>query len=352
MRVAGLVLWLLAARDARAEGPVEPLEPITLEYSAPAECPSVDHLLRQVRAYTSNWTIAPERPDARHFRLRTEHRGPGYVGRFDVRDEGGATVGREVTGESCDDVALALAITVALAIDPRANLSANPPLTPPRVDEADPPAAVAERDEPVEAPRGSSEDRGRNRSPEPPTRVEATSPRARLAVGSRLEGTTAVSGVLAVFDAFFEVDLERTSERLPWLRPVLRLGLRKSFTRTASLGEARLAIDWTAGQIEICPSRFSLAPSLSVDVCAGSNVGEITATAREIPDAPPTRRLWFDYGGLLALRWQAHPNLFAEITGAMWVPRRRDRLRVEPDGVVSQAPAAGISTGLGLGWRF
>lgn len=346
--MVGLALWLLTARVAHAQGPnnpiesIEPIEPIAFEWSAPTGCPSEEQISSQIRAYTSNWTITPEQDGVRLFRLRAERRDDGYRGRFDLRDKKGTTVSREVTGESCEDVALALAITVALALDPRANLAGDQPSKSTRGEETE--APVTDRDLPREPPRESTVIRARG--------GESAAPRARLAVGTRLEGTTAVSGVLAVVDAFVEIEVERTLERLPWFRPVLRLGFRQSFTRTASVGEARVDIDWTAAQIEICPSRTSLAPSLSADVCAGSNVGELTAMARDIPGARPARRFWFDYGGLLALRWQAHPNLFAEITGAAWVPRTRDRLRVAPDGIASRAPAAGISMGVGIGWRF
>jgi len=317
----GLVSPLLVPLDARAEGPIEQ---IGLDYSAPAECPSAEQVLRQIAGYTAKWTLAHGRDDVRHFRLRAEHRDGAYVGRFDLREADGTTVGREVTGDSCEDVALALAITVALAIDPRATVGVG--------EESPSPVGVQVTDAPP-APNDSSS-------------------RMNLAVGARVEGTTAVSGLLAVIDAFFEIEAERAIERLPWFRPVVRVGLRQSFTRTASVGDARVDIGWTAGQIEACPSRLVFASQLSVEGCLGANVGELTALARDIPGAERTRRLWFDYGGLLALRWQAHPNLFAELAGASWVPRTRDRLRVAPDGLVSRAPEVGFSAGVGIGWRF
>jgi len=344
----GLVSPLLVPLDARAEGPIEQ---IGLDYSAPAECPSAEQVLRQIAGYTAKWTLAHGRDDVRHFRLRAEHRDGAYVGRFDLREADGTTVGREVTGDSCEDVALALAITVALAIDPRATVGVG--------EESPSPVVVQVTDAPPAPNDSSSPPRGEpkvgtvpDRPVKPAARADVASPRMNLAVGARVEGTTAVSGLLAVIDAFFEIEAERAIERLPWFRPVVRVGLRQSFTRTASVGDARVDIGWTAGQIEACPSRLVFASQLSVEGCLGANVGELTALARDIPGAERTRRLWFDYGGLLALRWQAHPNLFAELAGASWVPRTRDRLRVAPDGLVSRAPEVGFSAGVGIGWRF
>jgi hypothetical protein len=335
-------------RGARAEGPIEP---IGFDYSAPADCPSAEEVLRQIGGYTAKWTLAHGRDDVRHFRLRAEHRGDAFVGRFDLRELNGTTVGREVTGDSCEDVALALAITVALAIDPRATVGVGEePPSPVRVEVTDAPPAANDSSSP---PRGESKvNVVPDRPVKPASRADVASPRVKLAVGGRVEGTTAVSGLLAVIDAFVEIEAERTIERLSWFRPVLRVGLRQSFRRTASVGEARVDIDWTAGQIEACPSRLVFASRLSAEACLGANVGELSATARDIPGAERTRRLWLDYGGLLALRWQAHPNFFAELAGASWVPQTRDRLRVAPDGLVSRAPAVGFSAGVGIGWRF
>ncbi|AKU98760.1 hypothetical protein AKJ09_05424 [Labilithrix luteola] len=342
----GLVLPLATAQDARAEGPIEP---IAFDYAAPAECPSAEHVLRQITGYTTKWTLARGREDVRSFRLRAERRDQGYVGRFDLRDAKGTTVGREVIAETCEDVTLALAITVALAIDPRAAIGgAEEPPSAPREQATETPPAANESS-------SASHEATTSIAPAPsekPAAHDVASPHVNVAVGTRVEGTTAVSGLLAVFDAFVELDVERTIAQVPWFRPVLRVGLRQSFTRTASVGEARVDIDWTAGQIEACPSRLVFASHLSADVCVGANVGELSATARDIPGAERTRRFWFDYGGLLAARWQAHPNFFAELVAASWVPRKRDRLRVEPDGVVSRAPAVGFSAGVGIGWRF
>ncbi len=334
--------------DARAEGP---LEPIAFDYAAPPECPSREQVLRQIAGYTAKWTLSDGRDDTRHFRLRAERRDGAYVGRFDVRAPNGTTVGREVTGDSCEDVALALAITVALAIDPRASIAVGEePPRPAGVQDTDAPAAAPPSSTP--APADSKATVVSDRRTIPASSAGAAGPRLKVAVGSRIEGTTAVSAVLAVIDAFVELEAERTSHAVPWFRPVVRAGFRKSFTRTASVGEARVEIDWAAGHIEACPTRLVFASLFSAEACLGANVGELSAMPLDIPGAERTRRLWLDYGGLAALRWQAHPNFFAELAGGSWVPRRRDRLRIAPDGLVSRAPAVGFSLGVGIGWRF
>jgi len=315
------MLSVLAMPSSEASAAEPRPEPIVFEYTAPPDCPSADDLLGQIAAFTTKWTLAQADAPARGFVLRIAPAEAGYAGRFDLRDLSGNVVGRDVVGETCEEVALGLAIAVAIAIDPR-SMGAAPASEPP--------------------------------PPEKMPSPKATRRPAKLAVaiGARGEANGAVSEPIVVADLYFEVEWTPAAERIRWLRPVLRGGFRQSFERTNRVGQSEADIRWSAGQIEICPSRFLLGAGLSIETCLGSNIGVLSAQARGIFGARPTRRSWFDYGALVAARWQLFAHLYAETALGAWFPLTRDRLRVEPDGVVTEAPFAGLSAGLGIGWRF
>ena len=63
-------------------------------------------------------------------------------------------------------------------------------------------------------------------------------------------------------------------------------------------------------------------------------------------------RLWLDSGVVLGARWQAHRHVFVELSAGLWYPIIRDRIRVEPNRIASEAPPLGPSVGVGAGYLF
>lgn len=343
-----LVVGLLAASSEA--GAVEGAsERISLDYAAPRDCPSSEQHLAQIASYTTRWTLAEPDEDARLFVVRIVRRDGSYVGRFDVRGAGRAATGREITADKCEDVALGLAIAVAIAIDPRAMLGPEPPSmeapTPagsPPAREATPSPGALEPPPPAKVAPAAE-----NRAP-PPARPAPIA----ASIGARGEASSTVSDLIAVLGLYVELEWSAPIERLPSLRPVLRAAIRQSLPRTNHVGPSEALIAWSAAELEACPTRVSPNAHLSIEGCLSANLGILSAQARGIWAAGTTRRLWLDYGAVVVARWQLHPNLFAEVLGGVWQPVTRDRLRIEPDGVVSQAPALGLSAGVGTGWRF
>jgi len=332
----------LVGLDARAEPAHERDEPIHFDYAAAPECPPADQVLRQLAAYTTHWTLARPDEHARRFVLRIVRRDAAYVGHFDIRDAAGETAGRDIEGESCEDAALGLAVAVALALDPHGSLVPATPEPSPIV-EPPPSLPVPVKDGPATSRTGVV---GRA------ARTTSSRPRGAVSVGARAEANGAVSGVLGVVDVFVELEWIGALARIPALRPALRAGVRHAFSRSTHVGTTRSAIGWNAGYVELCPARFALGPRVAIEGCLGADLGQLSAEALDIPGAGVTRRPWLDYGGVFGARWQLHPHFFLDGMAAMWAPLTRDRLRVEPDGVVTKAPAAGFSMGLGGGWRF
>ena len=162
----------------------------------------------------------------------------------------------------------------------------------------------------------------------------------------------ACSGARRRVDVFVELEWIGALAGVPSLRPAIRGGWRNALTRTQQVGKTRAEIGWAAGYLEACPARFALTRQLALEGCAGAHLGALSAAAPGLLGGGIRRRTWLDYGGLVGARWQPHPHLFIEAVAAVWAPITRDRLRVEPDGLVTRAPPAGISAGMGGGWRF
>ena len=339
-----LGMLLVATDDAAAE---RAPERISLQYSAAAECPDREELVRRISAYTTRWTLEEPNDAARRFVVRIDRRDERYLGRLELRETSGDAASRAIEDDDCEDVVLALAIAVAIAIDPHAALGPAAP---------DPAEGDAPRDESAtpepRAPRREEPKARAEHPPRPGSGDAGQVPRLVGAIGARGEMNTAVSGVIAVVDLYVETEWSSPIARLPWVRPVLRAGFRKSLPRTSRVGETEASIDWSAVQIEACPSRFRLSSQMSAEGCLGSNVGVLSAEARDVPGANTTHRPWFDYGAVAAARWQVHRGLFVDAAAAVWLPLIRDRLRIEPDGVVTHAPGVGFSAGIGGGWRF
>ena len=340
-------MLLVACTPLRARaGETSGVEAIHFEYVAPAGCPDMDGFLGRISTYTTRWTLAAPGAEARGFVVRITQREGAHVGRLDVRAATGETAGRDIEGESCEDTALGLAVAVALAIDPHASLLPVPATSAPptelgtTADTAPSPSPPVRSDDAADARAAPAA-----RSPSPPSLPA-------VLVGARAEANGAVSGVLAVTDVFVELEWAGALARVPSLRPALRGGWRNALTRSTQVGQTRAEVDWTAGYLEACPARFAAARELTVEACLGAHLGVLSARAPELRTAGVTRRTWLDYGGLLGARWQPHPHLFVEAVAGVWAPITRDRLRIEPDGLVTRAPSAGISAGIGGGWRF
>ncbi|HWP07884.1 MAG TPA: hypothetical protein VNN72_19200, partial [Polyangiaceae bacterium] len=116
---AGVVLAPRAARAGDAT------EPIRIEYRAEPGCPTAEEFNAQVFRRTSSARLATGGDTARTFIVGIERRGTTLTGSLVIRQADGTSESREVRGPDCSEVATVLALATALAIDPKASLSAD-----------------------------------------------------------------------------------------------------------------------------------------------------------------------------------------------------------------------------------
>src|SRR5262249_9529972 len=132
----------------------------------------------------------------------------------------GNTKTREIVGPECSEVAEAIAVVMALAIDPEANLEPNTSVEP----EAAEPTLEGAREEPSRA--------ATRRPPRPLTPSSKEERALTFAVEARGEVTSAVvQNALAVLGAAFDARLCLGSRAPWWLVPSLALGLRQSLPK-------------------------------------------------------------------------------------------------------------------------
>jgi hypothetical protein len=112
-------LLVAFAVNARADVPAS-TEPIRIRYSAPAACPGETEFRREVFSRTARARVATGDEAARSFAVTIAEGADGSRGRLETTPLDGVTTAREVAGADCREVAAAVALIVALAVDPQA----------------------------------------------------------------------------------------------------------------------------------------------------------------------------------------------------------------------------------------
>jgi hypothetical protein len=161
---------------------------LELRWSAPADCPTRRDVLRSVEQLLAGGSAAELRADARVVK-RTD----GFVLALDwsTRD---ASATRVLEGESCQELAQAAALMLALAAEPKTTSAPSPPRYPNTPDETPAKAAVARPSPSAASPAAPETDHvTRSRTGPPPLTLSA---RAGAAVdaGSLPRATVGVLG--------------------------------------------------------------------------------------------------------------------------------------------------------------
>ncbi len=299
--------------------------PDVLTYAAPADCPTDDAFRRDVAsrlhddAQSANvrLDVAIEADDAR------------FRGTITALDDGAKeSARRQIEGESCTEVAHAMAFLAALALELNGHLDPDAEPTPPPS-----PAPLAQP--PVQVPPVL-----------PPSHVAST----RGVRVSALVLGDARDGFGPNVDASGEAGVELAAVGNGTVSPAARF---VAFAGRGSLGSpAGSARLWFGGgRLELCPIRIGGTP-LTLRVCAGGELGAVHARG-EVPFEPRAATVpWVTAEATLRLQWFATRALFVELGGGPVLPLDRTRYYFRPDTTLYQAPALGARLALGLGWQF
>jgi hypothetical protein len=330
---------------ARADG--DGLEaPVFVVYDLPQGCPLVGDFERDVKQRAPRARFTAD-PGARQFRVTAWLEAEVWVGELTAIPTVDASSVRRVRGASCSEVASALALIVALALDPEAMRDPGiagaggpeqgapqppPPLPPPVIL----PPPQPQPPPPVSAIEGSTEPPSRSRN------------RWRISGGAEALIYLGVAPE-ALFGVGISVDVTPARDRiLTWL---VRLSGAYLFPRDlGSPLKARFKAQFLT--LEGCPVRLPLGAVVSVLPCVGVEGGQIQVSGIEQPGVVSTEDQSSPSVSLIeALRVAVHlgKTFSLEVNGALKQPFRHDSFGYSrPPVTVYTVPSVTGSFGLGL----
>jgi hypothetical protein len=319
-----------AAQKAEKQAPAEQgSEEVLLVYedAAPADCPTQAEFEAEVTKLTGKAHFTKQR-GARRVRIELDNRGSDVLGRL-VTGDGKNQSSREVRGKDCREVSSALAIAVALTIDPDALLA------PSELPEDTPPPET--RPEPKEAPPAQPP------KPAPPKPAPPPAPTPSkllwgLGVGLTLESAWAPQmrpgghayAVLGVGD------------RVRFSLGVVRFFSREvdSVSFGAWLGQG--SVSWNLAVLGV----------LRPFAMLGFEVGVVDASGSGLATSVSAQRPWQAGSAGLGLRFETD-DVFLQLGGSLLVPLSRQRYLVsDPMGEVKplyEAPRFGLKQETSLG---
>jgi hypothetical protein len=335
---AGLAAVPIGAAAQPSPAPEPAPEPIRVELVAPAECGREPDLFPMVVARTRRARPAQGAEPARRFRAVVSREADAVVGTLLAESLDGTTSTRLVRGGACDEVLSALALVVAVAVDPRA-LAASVPSTPPS-----PGAAPAAPSAGPTAPRALERPAGERIAPAADGRAASGS----FEIGAAflvLRG----AGPSALFGA--EATAGRSFGRPGWWAPLVQLGAAYARAPREQLDRGTASFEWVATTLHACPSRIPFAEAVELAVCARAELGVVRGTGDGIAHPQSASGVWGSVGAGAIVRiplgaaWSARAG-----AGAGAALARHEFVFDEPRSPVWRVPAWVADGWLGLGY--
>jgi hypothetical protein len=330
-------------------------QPIQLTYRVTEGCPDEASFLARVRSLTTKAQLAPPGTGAEEGRAFAVDIDAGHPasGRLSVGDADHPEGTRRVQAETCAEVADALALVVALAIDPRA---APPPSIPPSpADGGFPPLAETAVSPPIRS-AVTSPSAGANPPPAArslaqesiPPATRGTSTRGVLLGGLDAAIDVGVSPVM-LFGLSPYVGWEAKSAAL--FAPSLRLAFHRAQSGTVAVPDGAATFTWTAGRLDACPLARTLT-TVRLTACTRIEAGALEVSGGAVVAARTALRVWLAAGALARAEWTLFDPLFLNLEASASVRLTNDRFVFLPNTTVYQVPLVGVGAGTGLGAHF
>ncbi len=300
---------------------------IDLRYEAPSECPDRSDLLRAIRDRAPRGFLST---DDRSFRVHIERASDEYQARLEIERKGRVLSVREIRDPACNVVTTAVAVFVAIALDPAEATSDE--------EQASPPPRVLDVS-PTEKTKAPERTVSALNHPELPSGgwywgsgLDASAVfHPAMALGARVHAEIA----RLVPGALFAPEL-----RLSW-------GWNELGESPPRGGEATFRFQ--TARAEAC-ALYQRPPYL-VAPCAGFEVGFLSATTRGLPRAGGTTEPW--YAPTFAVRpgWFLTDWFSLEADVGVLVPLTQASFVIaEPDRTVYRIPRVAVTAT--AGFRF
>jgi hypothetical protein len=305
-------------------------EPIRVDYASPPGCPSEEDFLAGVLARTARARRAPDRGPASTFVVTLEGTHGESTGHLVLRRAGVAETERDVTGDTCEEVASALALIAALAIDP--NASTSPVPTPPPVV----PTTDASRET--------------MKTPAPREAPAAPKPEAEWQFGASV-GASVTAGVAPEALVGVPIAVHAVAPASAPIGPTFHLAFERTSSGAVDVQGGAATFTWTVAVVEGCPHRWRWG-AVGVEPCLRFEGGALRGQGSRINPAREDTRGWFALGAIGRAEWTFAGPLFLEIETGLRAPFVRTTYYFEPDTTIYRAPAIGALAGLGVGARL
>jgi hypothetical protein len=358
----------LLAAPVRAENKTPPaarapLSDTVIVYEATAGCPSrtdfEDRLWSRMPAHESA-SISPRRIEA-----RLQRSGTRVAGSVVLTDASGAVTTRRIVAASCSEAVDALALIVALTVDPMEAHGGTPP---PQEDGATAPgAAGATHGDRGDATPGETKtnapaptsvpkppvDTGRSPPPAPPVSgvqessaaVAPSSRRSRFGVSASF---LVASGVVPGASPGGEVAVVASTSGVPALS--LRFGGRLVASAGTASDEGEASFSWWSGFAGGCLGSDASA-ALVLSGCAVYELGRLGAGGSRTENPSSSGTMWQALGPELRFEWVFAAPFALNAGVAGMFPLRAERFWLGND-VVFRVPPAGIRAEIGAVVRF
>ena len=327
---------VVTASGARADEPLQEL--VRLEYQSSDGCPDRASFEARVRARTVRVLFVGSNDPTRTFVVGLTY-GPPAHGRLTVRHRDVVEGTREVSADACSDVADALALAVALAIDPDSLVAAPLDVGSPTAEPAIPPPAAASPPLVRSATQGPPAPVVSGRTP-----AMSEAPPGRTS----LPHTLSMGADLAIATGISPVALVGISPRLGWraqstslLAPSASLAFFRSSSGALSVPVGAASFEWTVGQIDGCLVSWRRGPARFLG-CARIEAGDLDATGSDGTPPLTRHRAWFAVGPLGRGEWDLLPPLFLAVEAAAMVHATAERFFFLPSVTIYEVPVLGF----------
>src|SRR5580692_132000 len=331
-------------------------EPIRLDYRAAGTCPDEAAFLARIRARTAQVRAAMPGELARTFSVTLDE-GAVPSGQVQIVSVDGPLRLRRVQAGTCSEVADALALVVALALDPQSTVAAPeastldapapaPPesLSPPT---APVPTAPFVEPTPSATPESAPHRPQRARPPTRPSTSAASTDYGTISLGAGVSLFTGVSpNVLLGVSPFAGWRMATRGA----LDPSVRLSFFRAASGPLAAGGADAAFTWTVGRLDLCP--FSFGVALRVATCGRVEAGALEVAASDIAPARDAVKPWFAAGPVVRGARSFYRWAFLDLDLGGLLRVTNDRFYFEPNTTVYRVPLVGVGAAVGLGVHF
>lgn len=303
---------------------------VDFEYQAETECPGEEQAFSLVHRRSRRVVRARGQDAGQRLSMTVIRGGTGYRGVLSVIRAGGVEERRSMTGESCDEVVEALALTAALSIDPNATLTLGPAQVPdaPDVDSSN-------------ARRESSEAVTDDRSPGQPIRT-------RIVVGASLYISRLVGGATHLGGGA-SIGLSRLDGRV--LLPVeTRLSV-FGLGDVSGVVEPKIVTSFVLARLSYCVAR--LGGDAALLLCPSGELGAVFARGQGFEQDSRTTRLMAGLGAEVWLRARLGEAAAIWLSPSLMVPVTDRAYAVAPGPqVLTSTVDVSWGVSLGFGWAF